>query len=340
MTLKVYSKSFKDILKIKESFIIENKKNLKEYLKIVKHYKNGPKRTKCKNCKKNISESSILFISFEIKFYLCKNCNHINGEFEDDKKFTSWLYKADNGKNYGKTYLSDYKKRVENIYVPKVNFLKKVIKNKITLMDVGAGAGHFLKALEINKIQASGIEPNKALVGIGNTRLKKNKLALSSMNDIYKIIKNNKKHNVLSLLGVLEHLEDPNKLISTFYKSKFKYLYLMLPLFSISSFFENNYTNVFPRVLGGPHTHCYSKKSLQYMFKKHNLKTVGSWWFGSDMFDLYRMIMVSGKNTNKNYQKDFNSKFGKMIDDLQQVVDRHEECNEVHLILKKTKADI
>ena len=336
MTVTKYSKPTKDIFEIKKSFISKNEKNLNWILKVNKFYNKRPKRDKCKNCNYQISKKDFLIKNFNVNFYKCKFCDHINGASKDDLKFNKWLYQSNSGKNYGHTYFSDYKKRVKNIYLPKVKFLKKVVKRKISLLDIGSGAGHFLKALEHSKIPAYGIEPNKKLVKLGNSYLKSNKLIFSSMEDINNIIRNEKKSNVLSLIGVLEHLNDPNGIISTFYKSKIKYLFLTLPLFSISSYFENNYKNVFPRVLSGAHTHLYTKKSIEFMIKKNKLKILGSWWFGSDIADLYRMIIVTSNNKkNNNYLKDINSKFLKMIDDLQHIIDKNKECNEVHLILKK-----
>ena len=336
MTITKYSKPNKDVFEIKESFISKNKQNLNWILKVNKFYNKRPKRVACKNCYKKISKKDFLINNFGVNFYQCKFCNHINGGSKDDLKFNKWLYQSNSGKNYGYTYFSDYKKRVKNIYFPKVKFLKDVLKKKISLLDIGSGGGHFLKALENTKISAYGVEPNKKLVKLGNSYLKKNKLIFSSMNNIKKIIRDEKKSNVLSLIGVLEHLSDPNEIISTFYKSKIKYLFLTLPLFSISSYFENNYKNVFPRVLSGAHTHLYTKKSIEFMIKKNKLKIVGSWWFGSDIADLYRMIIVTSKNNkNNNYAKDLDSRLLKMIDSLQQIIDKNKECNEVHLILKK-----
>ena len=72
----------------------------------------------------------------------------MNGAYEDTKVFAKKLYTSADGKNYSKNYLNDFDKRVKNIYIPKVDFLKKVIKKKINLLDLGCGAGHFVKALE------------------------------------------------------------------------------------------------------------------------------------------------------------------------------------------------
>ena len=43
-------------------------------------------------------------------------------------------------------------------------------------MDIGSGAGHFLKALENNNIKAEGLEPNKILCKVGNKKIKKTNL--------------------------------------------------------------------------------------------------------------------------------------------------------------------
>ena len=131
-----------------------------------------------------------------------------------------------------------------------------------SLIDLGCGGGHFLKALELKKIQASGFETSKELSKLGNKRLKKNKIFHIDFEEIYDIIKASHKANVLSLIGALEHLVKPEKIMKSFVKSKIKYLYISVPLFSLSTFIENSFPNVFPRQLSGGHTHLYTEKSL------------------------------------------------------------------------------
>jgi hypothetical protein len=63
---------------------------------------------------------------------------------------------------------------------------------------------------------------------------------------------------------VLEHLQDINSLMVKFLKSKIKYLYISVPIFSLSTFIENVFNKVYPRQLSGGHTHLYIKKILQY----------------------------------------------------------------------------
>jgi len=206
-------------------------------------------------------------------------------------------YSEKNGSdNYkAKTFYlyKDYNERVKKIYLPKVTFLKEVIKTKINVLDIGAGGGCFLKALEIKNIDGTGYEPSKYLVNLGNKKIKKNKLINLSLNESYKKVLDSNDANVLSMIGVLEHLNKPNYILRLFKKSKIKYLYISVPILSLSVLLENVFNNVFPRRLSGGHTHLYTKKSLDFLAKQNKLKIIGEWWFDTDFGDLYRPLLAS-----------------------------------------------
>lgn len=328
-----FSKTYGNIFKLKKDFYDGNEKNLKNAIKINNEYKKQPLRKSCKNCG---SKKIKLFIkNFNIPYKLCSFCGHLNGAYEDTNIFAKKLYTSDDGKKYSKNYLNDFNKRVENIYIPKVNFLKTVIKKKINLLDLGCGAGHFVKALEQKGISAIGYDTSKDLCKLGNKKLKKNKIYSVNFETIYEIIENHSEFNTLSMIGVLEHLTEPSKLLNSFKKSKIKYLYVCVPLFSLSSFLENSFPKVFPRQLSGGHTHLYTEKSLNYLANKYNLKIIGEYWFGTDFPDLMRSLINTGNIMNKKiYTKELYEKFSKFIDDLQSVLDKNKVCSEVHMVFE------
>ena len=328
-----FSKSYGNILKIKKSFYDDNEIHLKNAIKINNEYKKQPLRQCCKNCGSKKIKSFIK--NFNIPYKLCSLCGHLNGAYEDTRVFAKKLYTSDDGKNYSKNYLNDFDIRVKNIYIPKVDFLKKVIKKKINLLDLGCGAGHFVKALEQKKIFATGYDTSVVLCKLGNKKLKKNKIYPINFERIYEIVENHSKFNTLSLIGVLEHLTEPHKLLNSFKKSKIKYLYISVPLFSLSSFLENSFPNIFPRQLSGGHTHLYTEKSLNYLAKKYKLKIIGEYWFGTDFPDLMRSLINTGNIMNKKiYTKELYEKFSKFIDDLQFVLDKNKVCSQVHMVFE------
>ena len=171
---------------------------------------------------------------------------------------------------------------------------------------------------------------------VGNKYLKKNILTNVSLDKLEKIITGEKKANCLSAIGVLEHIEDPHRLLTSFKNSNLKYLYISVPLFSLTSLIENSFKDVYPRHLSGGHTHLYTKESLYYLAKKWNLKILGEWWFGLDIADLYRSIYVSSNNINKKvFNKTLNKYFFDALNEMQNCLDKRKISSEVHLVLSK-----
>ena len=211
----IFSKKYENF-DIKSSFYNKNNFYLNNSKKVNNIYSKQIKRKKCKNCNYNLL--GISFESFKIKYIICKKCNHLNGIHEDSNQFVNFLYTEKGGKNYFKNYFNDFDKRVSSIYLPKVQFLKNTLKNnKIEVLDIGSGAGHLLKSFELKNISAIGYEPNKILCELAQKKLKKNKIYNINLTDIYEIVENSNR-NCLSLIGVLEHLKDPHKLLKSFCK--------------------------------------------------------------------------------------------------------------------------
>ena len=328
-----FSKNLNDIKLIKKNFFSENNQLLLDKLKINRKYKNQKKRIFCKNCNKKIKNNKIL--NHGIEYSLCKLCGHLNGIYEDTKSFSDWLYSYKDGNNYKSGYVKNYKQRVDKIYIPKVEFLMNTLKKKISLFDIGAGAGHFLCALEKKKIFGYGYDPSISLTNFGNKFLKKNYLINPKNQNLNELIINSKV-DVISLIGVLQHLRKQNDIFKLFKKSKAKFLFLSLPLMSFSVIIENIFQNVYPRQLSGGHTHLYTQESIKYILRKFKLKIVGEWWFGGDILDLYRSVLLNLKTNNSKFSKKLLDKYLlSVLNELQHVLDKKKICSEVHLIIKK-----
>lgn len=337
--MKVFysKKNLGDFAKIKKSLQNKNSSLLKEVKEINKFYLKQIKRKKCKNCNRSIKNVS--FQSFGVSYSLCKTCNHINGMNEDTNKFLKYLYytnKEDEHINYSKRYLEDFDIKVKNIYLPKAKFLKKVIKKRnVKILDLGCGAGHFLKACEKLNMHGMGFDSNKTLVNLAKKKLRKNKAKFSKLENLRDIVLNNE-GDCISLISVLEHIQNPSEFFKIFKKSNFKYLYISIPLFSFTSLIEHAFNNIFPRSLYGPHTHMYTKESIYYICKKNKLKIVGEWWFGSDFSDLARSLILSSKSKNNtDFKKLFDKYFYNNVDKLQSVLDKEKMSSDLQLIIKK-----
>ena len=68
--------------------------------------------------------------------------------------------------------------------------------------------------------------------------------------------------DVISAIGVIEHLREPHKFFEAFKESKARYIYYSVPMFSLSVALENVSDDIFPRQLSAGHTHLLRKIQL------------------------------------------------------------------------------
>ena len=335
MTIKKYGKPAQAVITNKQSFFKKNQYHLDDVLAVNEILKRQPKRNGCKLC--NNSKGKRILVH-EIEYLWCEVCGHFTGEFQDTEEYINSLYIDSGGSNYSENYKNDYDLRVKDIYLPKANFLHEFMnKNgfkKYSLIDLGCGAGHFVCALNHIGIDAFGKDVSQELTSQGNKAIGKESLMKMEMNDIYDEIKNSS-YDVISLVGVLEHLDDPLKALSHFYESSSKYLYLQVPLFSLSVLLEAANPDVFPRQLNKGHTHLFTKESLYWLFKKFKLSPEAEWWFGTDMVDLFRHLYVKINSKHALDDAYFNDLIIRHIDNLQKVLDESERTSGVNMIVGK-----
>ena len=341
--IEKYGKSVADIKKAKQSFFDDNDKLVEEQARLAQFYQKQPVRKVCKNCYASLNAGNVCYESHGLKYMLCANCGHVQGLFEETEEYSQYIY-SDSG--YGSyMYASEgeqekYDLRINNIYRPKLDFLMEVLADEgisrkdINLLDIGAGSGYFLSACDDCGIAARGVDISEAQVNYGKHFMhKKNgtELSLITGGHLETAVKSSKA-NVISAIGVLEHLVDYHSILEEARKNNYvKYLYIMVPMFGLSNVLETLLPDVYNRHLGGPHTHVFSQSSLKFLCKKYNMTMIGRWQFGTDMMDLYRMCIV--KN-NREFGTIVHEKLYKCLDDMQLVLDKNDFCSEIHAVFK------
>ena len=342
MQNKIYGKSVGEILKIKNDFFEHNDKMLELSGHQADALLRQPERRVCKICGEPISGER-LYTSQRMDYFLCGKCGHVNSKYEDTEDFANAVYISDNYEyNYSEADKAAYLNRMENIYIPKARFLLESLngwgleKEDIKLLDDGAGSGYFVRACQELGIRALGIEISKAQVEFANRMADAEILRAVDSGDIAGIIEK-ADFNVLSGIGVFEHIINLDEILSAIQKNRnINFVYLSVPCFSMSCVFEAANQHCYNRHAGGTHTHLFSDQSLEFMADKMGFDVARTWKFGSDMMDMYRMLCVSlDQNGNSALKDYFAPKFLNMIDDLQLVVDRSEFASEVHAILRR-----
>lgn len=332
-------KSNIEMLSLKKDFFERDEKLLKNQLNIGEFYKKQPIRIYCKNCNKNLE--GVKFTKQNVNYTICKNCSHLNGQHEDTDEFCDFMYSKNEGLDYSKNYIpKDYEtflERVNQIYNPKVEFLINSLKEKneefldMSFGDFGCGNGYLLKSLQnygINNLV--GFEVSETFVKNGNILLGNEVVKKIDINNYLNVVKN---VDVLSLIGVLEHIQQPREFLKNLKNIKgLRYLYISVPTHSFSSYLETFSQNHFSRQLGSGHTHLYTDNSLKYIEKEFGLERISEWWFGTDMLDLFRHFSLD--LDKKNLSEEFKNYFIELIDSLQLEIDKQKKSSEVHLLYK------
>lgn len=342
-----YSKSSKFYRTQQKDFFESNEGLLKKAIEENQLYKNQQNRVCCKICMQELSIQTD-FHQHNIDYIFCNQCSHLNGKYEDTKSFAESLYEAENGSNYLINFVKDnFLQRTKDIYAPKVDFLLRnhpppslPLSQKNYVLDVGCGPGYFVYELLRRDISASGIDIGKMAVEYGNNHIynhfRKKTLKFVSENSFYEeIIESDA--DVISAMGVIEHLREPYKFFNAFKKSKSEFLYYSVPMFSFSAILENVFKGVFPRQLSGGHTHLFTESSIKKMNEIIGVKSLAEWRFGTDAMDLYRNVLVSHQlnNSSKKTINYLNNGLLEVIDDIQKIFDEHHFCSEIHVLASK-----
>jgi hypothetical protein len=344
--MKKYSKPIGNLLNYKQSFFKDNAHKLSEYKDRVEFYNKQPFRENCKMCGAHLGEMG-KFTNGGLSCVFCPMCGHCNGIYEDSKEYCDYIYTQDGGAVYAENYISKdkdaYEARVRDIYLPKAEFLRSAVYAG-SLADFGAGAGYFVSAARSLGFRnytgiedVIGYEVSPQMVQFGNEMMGEDVLIqMSSLDSIVSLLENCSQE-IVSMIGVLEHLQHPREALKAIRSnSKINYFFFSVPLFSPSVVIESVFPKVMPRHLSGRHTHLFTKSSINSFCEEFDFKPIAEWWFGSDIMDLFRSILVTlqsnGDNSLSHY---WENQMMPMLDELQGILDKHETCSEVHMVVEK-----
>lgn len=335
----------KNILDLKSGFFESNDALREGLLQINAVYAEQPARTNCKLCSEALPAEGG-FRKLGVAYVVCPCCGHLNGRHEDTDAFCAAVYSDAGGAAYGKNYTNadaeSYRNRTGEIYVPKARFLLDALSKHpsfadLRFADLGAGSGYFVSALQkCGVANVTGYEVAESQVSFARQMNPQINMVAHSLDEICGLVAG-LKAEVVSMIGVLEHLREPRTVLAALQGNpEVQYLYISVPLFSPCVIFEALFPEVMPRQLAGGHTHLFTEASLAHMAGEFGLESVAEWWFGTDMMDLFRSLVVqAGKTEDLEYLKDFAAgALYDSLDELQLVLDRKHLSSEVHILYK------
>jgi 2-polyprenyl-3-methyl-5-hydroxy-6-metoxy-1,4-benzoquinol methylase len=226
------------------------------------------------------------------RYYLqCNFCQHYFGisKIKIKNLYSSEYNRAIYSNNLKKNFevikklpkkKSDNYSRVSRV----ANFVKKKMKGKNkTLLDIGSGLGIFPYMISKKGFTCTALDPNKL-----SWMHLKNELKINSIHGDFIKIKIKKKYDVITLNKVIEHVEQPERMLikARAILKKKGIIYIEVPDILAAKKGKNR------EEFHIDHLHVFSKKSLLFLAKKTNLNIdlIKSIREPSDKFTIYAFL--------------------------------------------------
>ncbi len=307
--------------------------NYKEYLKTSKKISQMAdiKQNLCYIC--NSKQSIRICEFFGIQYRKCKKCSHLYANKRLSQKKLNEFYTKN--KEYSeRTYANKKMMKIrEELFLPKIRFVKKFGKGKRWL-DVGSADGAALVAILKNGFTCKGIEISE----------KSRKFAQKFRNiDLYPnplstfIQENETIWDIISYFGVLHHLPDPIselKLCNRILK-KNGILVIDGPNSESLSSYIQQYSGIADRHLV-PYSHImlFSLKSLEHALKKTGFKPITTWFYGMDMIEFLKYLL---RSNNKFHQSNVFKFLKENTNEFQKIIDKQQMSDFFLVIARKVK---
>lgn len=271
---------------------------------------------------------------YSCKYSQCESCGHIFMQPQFDVSAVKKLYSGDGGSVQEFTYLDDelFSKRVEQVALPKIEYCNGVIgKERGLWVDVGCGTGELLTAAKKTGWTAKGFEADAVEVDFARRRgvdVVQEYVTAGNANEL-------KCAKVVSLLSVLEHVNNPLLLLKTISGSLSSGAYVVFEVPrhpSLSSFVNMAFPQLPYRHICPPaHLHIFTEKSIDIMLRKAGLAAKSMWEFGQDALDF---VLTAANNAGLK-EDDFIQRMIGLANDLQKTVDEKSLSDVIFMIAVK-----
>lgn len=341
-----FSKPQKDISIEARNLSVESAELYKRRYAVSEKLLHSPDRKECIVCLTGLEKSEDSFLHRKIPYLVCPCCGHIQTKVKPPAGYPYTDQEISFANVYPELDIKDYNSRVERIYKPKLDWVIESLTDlqidKHDLfsrkwLDIGAGAGYFLKALQdegaknINGTEADNVLVNRANDVLKEIIVNENKYSLSN-------IIQSCDADVYSAFFVLEHSNEINQFLKTLKnKPKGTIFVFSVPVYGFSCLIESVFKESFARNLDNViHTQLYTDKSIEYAMNVAGFEITHEWIFGQDAMDLTRCLAEQlSKSYSANISKEILMKIHELQELLQCSLDKLKFSDQRHVIAVK-----
>lgn len=218
----------------------------------------------------------------------CSRCNLIFVNPQPTKKIIEQYYTDFNyeiGFQNEKIIRSDAQRTLNNLEA-------LIDKQSGLLLDLGCGAGFFLDEAQKRGWVVKGVDISSTIVEYA-----RKKLNLSVVKKSFYRYNPSEKYKVITLIQVIEHLQNPEILLQKMYRLLEKGGILCVATPNIESYLSKLLKEDFNYMIPPEHLFFYSSSTLNRLLSKNNFELIRTttWGYSSDLASIIKRI-IKGKN--------------------------------------------
>lgn len=316
-----------DLRKLKKTVLSDLHSHLTKIKQIVEFLKTSKKSIPQKSCY-ICGESSSKEIAqiYGFSYLKCLTCNHFYTSFRYSEEDIQEFYKTNSYWSqitYANKETCLYRR--EDVAKPKFEYIQSFKKEKGLWIDIGSGIGDLLSVASENNWKVMGLELSDTSRKFCQDFFGIELLPFDFKEFCHHYENLTGQIDVISILGVLEHLIDPMTTLFQVRKmlKKGGLIAVQVPNGnSLTSMLQALYPhNVFRHMSPCEHFMLFSKQSLLKALESTGFEAKGMWFHGMDFYEwLNHMILSNEKVLNS----DFYTHLYDNMNELQYVLDRQE----------------
>src|SRR3989344_541795 len=250
----------------------------------------------CPICKAKTETMPEVFSVYGAHYVACQDCHHYYVKARPTKEALDKFYSRDihYQSNYADKKTTE--KRVQEVAIPKVKWaiqqFERIYKRKPnSILDVGAGSGHFVQACKLMGIKADGVEISES-----GRDFCKEQFGFDLMdNNFLREWKKFCDYDIITFWGVIEHVPEPMRMLQTASRAlsgREGLIIAEVPRWNcLSTTIQSVFSNSIVRHLDPlGHINCFTDSSLATAFKENDIDIVAAWYFGMDAYELATQI--------------------------------------------------